>query len=313
MLNAKKNLKLNVLAGIISCIIFFSFIVANTATPKINIDGTFLSISKETGVPYVENGVTLVPLRVISENLGYKVDWSTSTKKITITNGTKTVVLTVGSKTATIDGKAVTLLKAPEVKNNRTYVPLRFIGETFGCDVVWESPVVYISTKGKVIIPKPDAKPITDVLKPNSNLNLLIDTKGDENGQIIVTESTLDKGINLSTPVVTGKGDAFTITDMYWSSDRKVILTVFADGNSDVSRAFDIKIVKDGQIVGTYVASSVETASNGQLVYTVVGVGEGTEKDIKAADSLLFIGGKGEAVIIPNPVNDLEVKPFWEY
>ena len=51
---------------------------------------------------------------------------------------TKTViVLTVGTDVVMVDGKATSIDAAPEIVNSRTFVPIRFISETFGADVEW--------------------------------------------------------------------------------------------------------------------------------------------------------------------------------
>jgi len=52
-----------------------------------------------------------------------------------------TIVMTVGKKQATIDGKKVTLPGAPFVQKgtNTNYLPLRFVGDTLGGQVVWDN------------------------------------------------------------------------------------------------------------------------------------------------------------------------------
>src|SRR5450830_54318 len=47
------------------------------------------------------------------------------------------IVLTVGSDIVTVDGKATTVDAAPEIVASRTFVPIRFIAETFGSTVTW--------------------------------------------------------------------------------------------------------------------------------------------------------------------------------
>ncbi len=49
----------------------------------------------------------------------------------------KVIVLTVGSNTVTVDDKAASIEAAPEIVNGRTFVPIRFIAETFGATVGW--------------------------------------------------------------------------------------------------------------------------------------------------------------------------------
>lgn len=86
--------------------------------------------------PFVENERILVPIRLISETFGYQVNWDEATRQITI-SGEKTVILTLDRTEAIVDGTPVALDIAPVVRSERTFVPLRFIAETFGHPVSW--------------------------------------------------------------------------------------------------------------------------------------------------------------------------------
>jgi hypothetical protein len=60
--------------------------------------------------------------------------------KVTYTPASSTstvIVLTVGTDVVTVDGKATSIEAAPEIINSRTFVPIRFISETFGATVEW--------------------------------------------------------------------------------------------------------------------------------------------------------------------------------
>ncbi|MDO5717196.1 MAG: copper amine oxidase N-terminal domain-containing protein [Tissierellia bacterium] len=87
--------------------------------------------------PFVENERTMVPLRLISETFGYQVEWIEATQQVRIT-GDKTIVLQLGVAYADIDGMQIPLEVAPVVREERTFVPLRFIAETFGHRVDWD-------------------------------------------------------------------------------------------------------------------------------------------------------------------------------
>ncbi|MHB8108180.1 MAG: copper amine oxidase N-terminal domain-containing protein, partial [Candidatus Cryosericum sp.] len=50
---------------------------------------------------------------------------------------TRVIVLTIGTDIVTVDGKATSVDAAPEIINGRTFVPIRFIAETFGSTVTW--------------------------------------------------------------------------------------------------------------------------------------------------------------------------------
>lgn len=87
----------------------------------------------------------MVPLRVISENLGATVNWSNS--EITLTKDNMKVILILNSTSAKKNGQKITLDVKPYVKINRIYVPLRFIAETFGCKIDYSNYTVSVETK----------------------------------------------------------------------------------------------------------------------------------------------------------------------
>jgi len=107
-----------------------------------------IAISSDVS-PDIKNNRTMVPLRVISENLGATVNWSGS--EVTLTKSDLQVILKLNSNEAVNNGKTVLLDVKPYIKNNRTMVPLRFIAEAFGCDVSYSSYAVTVETKPLVI------------------------------------------------------------------------------------------------------------------------------------------------------------------
>jgi hypothetical protein len=50
----------------------------------------------------------------------------------------KSINLVIGSTQAQINGQSVTMSTPAQVTDGRTLVPLRFIGDAFGCDVQWD-------------------------------------------------------------------------------------------------------------------------------------------------------------------------------
>ena len=87
--------------------------------------------------PVIENGRTLVPLRVIFEAMGASVDWDEPTQTVTASRGERTIVLTLGNPAAKINGEVYILDVPPKSVNGRTLVPVRFVAESFGADVRW--------------------------------------------------------------------------------------------------------------------------------------------------------------------------------
>ncbi|WP_025027004.1 copper amine oxidase N-terminal domain-containing protein [Caldalkalibacillus mannanilyticus] len=99
--------------------------------------------------PVIKSGSTLVPLRGIFESLGASVFYDASTKKIHATKGSTVVELQLGKKEALVNGKKVTLSVAAEVMNGSTMVPLRFISESLGANVVWDGATRTITITSK--------------------------------------------------------------------------------------------------------------------------------------------------------------------
>jgi len=87
--------------------------------------------------PYIENGRTLVPIRHVSEAMGFDVAWHAETKRVLIT-GEKRIVLTIGERSAEVNGHPVDLDAAPAIKDGRTMVPLRFVSEALEAHVQWD-------------------------------------------------------------------------------------------------------------------------------------------------------------------------------
>ncbi|MGG0823493.1 N-acetylmuramoyl-L-alanine amidase family protein [Paenibacillus turicensis] len=105
---------------------------------KIILDGKELALAKNTEVANIKGNV-MVPLRIVAENLKYKVEWQPKTKGIIIKNEGKTIALTVNQQQAVVNKKEVLLNVAPIIQNQSTIVPLRFVSEQMGLDVKWDN------------------------------------------------------------------------------------------------------------------------------------------------------------------------------
>lgn len=115
---------------------------------KIDLDGKLIKSDVE---PFIERGRTLVPLRVISESLGYEVKWNQEERIADISNNKDKLSVKIGSDKALLNDKEVSLDVAACLKNSRTFLPLRFVGESLGLNVSWdqESKTVFLKTGDK--------------------------------------------------------------------------------------------------------------------------------------------------------------------
>lgn len=87
--------------------------------------------------PIERAGRVFVPLRGIFERMGAAVVYSNGT--INATKGSTTVSLHIGSTQATVNGQQQMLDVAPFIVGASTYVPLRFIAQSLGAQVGYDS------------------------------------------------------------------------------------------------------------------------------------------------------------------------------
>lgn len=86
------------------------------------------------------DGRTFVPLRLISEKLGAKVDYYyEKDKQIVIEKSDLKILMNVNKLEAKVNNYEIKLEVKPYIKDGSTMVPLRFISETLGEEVEWDS------------------------------------------------------------------------------------------------------------------------------------------------------------------------------
>ncbi|RIX52060.1 copper amine oxidase N-terminal domain-containing protein [Paenibacillus nanensis] len=89
--------------------------------------------------PQKIDGRVMVPLRAIFESMGAEVEWEGSTETIRGKKEDIAVTLRLNDTTAVVSGKTVALDVAATKMEGRTFVPARFVAESFGADVTWDN------------------------------------------------------------------------------------------------------------------------------------------------------------------------------
>ncbi|NMW85907.1 copper amine oxidase N-terminal domain-containing protein [Peptoniphilus sp. AGMB00490] len=125
--------------SILISLILLIFLTANVfaaKTPLIEYNG---KIIKSDVAPFIQKDRTMVPIRFISETLGYKVDWNNEKKLVNIKGNDTSIELKINSKKVKVNGKEIELDAPALIKNERTFVPLRFVAENLKAEVKWDS------------------------------------------------------------------------------------------------------------------------------------------------------------------------------
>lgn len=124
-----------------TCILSVVGLLLLTAVPM------FVFAANEDGsaVAVLQGGRTLVPVRMISEWLGATVEWDGENSEITITRRDITVKLRPDSTAALFDGEAMVLDEPPLILAGVTYVPARFVVESFGATIDYERRILTLA------------------------------------------------------------------------------------------------------------------------------------------------------------------------
>lgn len=110
-------------------------------------DGKVVSVDEDNNMvfPYIFSDRTFVPLRFISERLGMEVEWDAENKTAVLTKAGHVLKITPGFAEYTLDGNVYAMDVKAEIRENRTFVPIRFVGEALGKSVIWEDNTVFIT------------------------------------------------------------------------------------------------------------------------------------------------------------------------
>jgi len=132
---------------------------------KVSLNGALKWVDKDNKnvVPYIENDRTMVPLRFISEALGAEVEWVAETRTIHISLEETKISMQIDNKEYTINGETKEMDVAPVIREDRTFVPLRFVSEALNKSVYWNgvTSIVVIAPLDK---PWDDKDPVTQQL-----------------------------------------------------------------------------------------------------------------------------------------------------
>lgn len=110
----------------------------NVCAEDVSVNGRDIKFSRDTGIPYVNSDYrTMVPVRIITENLGASVAWSEPEEKVTVTTDSHTVEIFVGKDFIIVDGVSKQMDTVAIEQGGRTYLPIRYVAEAIDCHVMW--------------------------------------------------------------------------------------------------------------------------------------------------------------------------------
>lgn len=128
---------------LLALIFAFSFKASADNNFRLFVNADEIQFREDLGYPFFANSRTFVPIRFIADNLGFVISWDNNTKIATVNANENTITLGLDKSEAIVNGETKKIDSSDDVKtiirNERIYVPLRFIIENLGAKVNYNS------------------------------------------------------------------------------------------------------------------------------------------------------------------------------
>ncbi|WP_055106960.1 copper amine oxidase N-terminal domain-containing protein [Paenibacillus ihumii] len=236
--------------------------------------------------PILVGSRAMLPLRAIFEALDAGVDWNHKTKTVTAWKDSTTVVLKINSKSATINNQTVSLDVPAQNVKGRTMVPVRFVSEALGEDVVWDaaSKTVYITTNSNPASAEPAEFVLArDIADNGDGRDLQISFSRPSNQssidhyRVMVVKANKTSGFNLASALKVTSANYTSVA--VGSIDPTITLTA-------QSRDVDGDLIRAGQSYVAYVVSVGKGSLNSALSYPSSSITLGTKNSVEAVTNV---------------------------
>ncbi|AZS13991.1 copper amine oxidase N-terminal domain-containing protein [Paenibacillus lutimineralis] len=171
-----------------------------------------------------------VPVRFVSEALGAEVGWNSKSKQVTVQMGEDTTVLTMGKKAYTVNGQTKQMDTVAQQKQNRTFVPLRFVSEALGAKVIWHKDLYSVEIlTGLAAVQEDNKEEIKEETSSSETPKYIVDSWGRKRRIEGETQkwtaegfsfyNSYKSGLGVSYESVDGKGLMFLQSSIHFDRD----------------------------------------------------------------------------------------------
>ncbi len=138
--------------------------VSGATAISVTVDGK--GVNFPDAKPFIDgNGRTLIPVRFVTEALGAKVEWKAEVKEVYITKDTVKISLRINDRDIVVNNEIKTMDTKAIIKDDRTFVPIRYVAEGLGAKVGWND-----GTKTVIITTGNDKSYVQDFYKVNPDM-----------------------------------------------------------------------------------------------------------------------------------------------
>ncbi|MGG4033869.1 stalk domain-containing protein [Paenibacillus cisolokensis] len=128
---------------------------ASAESVRVILNDKQISLSKDV---IIRNNRTYLPLRSLSENMGFQVKYEAASRTVALTRPETEIILSLNRSDVVINGVRKTNSDIPFVRNGTTYVPLRFIVTATAADIKWDKKSNVITVNDKTFAHYSDAR-----------------------------------------------------------------------------------------------------------------------------------------------------------
>lgn len=186
--------------------------------PKLILDGKLLTPHVP---PEVMDQTIMIPVRIATQSLGYKVDYDNKKKQVTVSKGLRQLVMILNQPTAYLDDQPIKMVKPPTSKSNNILIPLRFLGDSLDVQVFWDnqskSAFLYSSTSTDTDQPITNPGADSEVSPPDGGLIGIVDEPDNTDGN-----GTLPDPGTVTPPAVT-PGITGNIHEIRYEPDSVIV------------------------------------------------------------------------------------------
>ncbi len=138
-------------------------ITSSVFAVDVKINEKEVQYNNDSGFPFIDKqGKTQVPLRLTMEAFGATVEWDQASLTATVEKDGISVKVPIGKSIIYVDGVEVANDTVAQIKDNRTYLPIRVVLESFGYIVSWENSTVIATISEDSIMKSELAKKIIE-------------------------------------------------------------------------------------------------------------------------------------------------------
>lgn len=153
-------------------------------------------VSFEEG-PYLIDGFTFVPIRALSEALGFNYTWDDSAKTVILTSNSTAAWVQANNYAITVNKNGVLYSEridvAPRIIDNRIFIPLRSIAELFDASVEWDSSTSSV----RITTPAAVSAEVVPPVSSSFNISGFVPPVSITQGSAYVLSGTISSAIEL--------------------------------------------------------------------------------------------------------------------